>query len=420
MNKWILTLVFLQLMVSGTAQNTIFGNVVDAETGEPLTGASIFISNSSIGTTSNREGDFELPRIPAGRHDLIVSSIGYETTVYSFNSSVLPLRLRIIMHKKVKELEHVVIEPFVEESWAKWGKQFLSVFLGHTPNTKLCLIKNYKAVRFLFYKNSNRLTAIADEPLVIENRALGYIINFQLEDFEISFKNGSTRYAGYPHFIAMQSKREADHKRWIRRRDKAYYGSMMHFFRSLYDNDLEANRFELRRMFRVENQEKLRVKEIYRQVGDSVRNARRSAGHKNEFEHFVIDSLLPFPDSVRYYEDVLRQKDYVQYYRNDLLTADSVLTATDNDYKLFYFDDYLYVTYTGASEEQAYLQHSFEQRNPSSQRSFVFLLQKEALAVYRNGSYYPPHQLHTMDYWAWKENAAGILPMDYIPGGSAR
>ena len=252
-------LFFLLNCFSTFAQRTIKGKVVNNSNGESLAGSSVFISNSSKGTVSDKQGYFELNDIPVGKHDLVVSSIGYETNAFSFSTEQLPLQLKIEMEVKVRELGNVTVEPFIEEGWNRWGKLFTDNFVGSTPNAIQCKIKNQKAIRFRFYKKSNRVIAWSDEPVILENKALGYKISYQLEDFEVDFKTGVTAFAGYPFFEEINKSR----KKWERNRDKSYYGSMMHFMRSIYHDSLASDGFEVRRMAKVPNLEKERVKKIY-------------------------------------------------------------------------------------------------------------------------------------------------------------
>lgn len=308
------------------AQRTIKGRVVNASNGEPIPGSSVFINNSSKGLVSDRLGQFELNDIPAGKHDLITSSIGYETSVFSFSAEQLPLQVKIEMQIKVRELENVTLEPSVEEGWDKWGKMFTDYFVGNIPNAASCKIKNHKAIRFRYYKKSNRIIAYADEPIVLENKALGYNIKYQLEDFEVDFKSGAMMFAGYPFFEEMDKNK----KKWLKNREKAYYGSMLHFMRGLYQNNLADNGFEVRRMTRVPNQEKERVKKFYLPI--KINAGVKVSGNKVTVNQ--PDSLNK--DSVEYYEKILRQKDYTEVYGTSLLMADSLVIQTDGNYKVIF------------------------------------------------------------------------------------
>jgi len=398
------TLLIISLNVF--SQRTIRGRVVNASGGEPIPGSSVFINNSSRGMVSDRQGEFELNDIPVGKHDLIVSSIGYETSVFSFDAGQLPLQLKIEMQVKVRELENVTVEPSVEEGWDKWGRLFTDNFVGNIPNGLHCKIKNQKAIRFRYYKKSNRVTAFADEPVILENKALGYKISYQLEDFEVNFKSGATLFAGYPFFEEM----EKNKKKWERNREKAYQGSMMHFMRSLYQDKFASEGFEVRRMVRVPNIEKERVKKKYL---PSLNN-RTITINSGSVSVNRSDSLRE--DSVDYYDRVMQQKDYTEIYGRELLTADSLVVQTDGNYKVIFFTDYLYVTFKKETEDREYLLFHHERRSPTFQRSYIWLTNLNPIAIDANGSYYPPQEIFSMSYWGWEEKIANMLPLDYQPG----
>ena len=394
-------ILFILLLTSFPAfsQRSIKGKVVNGITGEVLPGASVFISNTSKGTISNKQGYFELNDIPIGKHDLIISSIGYETNVFSFSAEQLPLQLKVEMEVKVRELPNVTVEPSVEEGWDKWGRLFMDNFIGSTPNAAQCKIKNEKSIRFRFYKKSNRVIAWCDEPLIVENKALGYKISYQLEDFEVNFKRGSTAFAGFPFFEEMDKSK----KRWQRNRDKSYYGSMIHFMRSVYHDSLASEGFEVRRMVKVPNLEKQRVSKIY----NPARIGLPAAQH---------DTVAK--DSIEYYQRIMRQKDVTEVYGNSLLAADSLVVNQEGSYKFIFFEDYLYITYKKEQEDKAYLLHHLESRSPAFQRSYIWLPALKTIAIDANGSYYPPQEIFSSAYWGWDEKISNMLPVDYEPGNN--
>lgn len=395
-------ILFIQLFFSLAvlSQRTIKGRVVDAASGDAIPGSSVFINNSSKGVISDKAGQFEMSNIPAGNHELIISSVGYETSVFSFSSDQLPLQLKIELRVKVRELENVTVEPSVEEGWDKWGRMFSESFIGSTPNSFHCKIKNPKAIRFRYYKKSNRVIAYSDEPIIVENKALGYIIRYQMEDFEVNFKSGTSSFAGYPFFEEMDKSR----KKWERNREKAYNGSMMHFMRSVYNNQLTEEGFEVRRMRKVLNAEKERVKKIYALL-------RHSGG--SEISKNKLDSLQK--DSVGYYQRVLRQKDYTEVYESAMLTGDSLVAKNEAGYKIVFFSNYLFITYKKEMEDRSYLDFFHEKRSPVFQRSYIWLTNGNAVGIDANGSYYPPQEIFSTAYWGWEEKMANMLPLDYWP-----
>ncbi|MBL7745370.1 MAG: carboxypeptidase-like regulatory domain-containing protein, partial [Chitinophagaceae bacterium] len=349
-------LFFITSFFPSFSQPVIKGKVLNAVNGEPIAGSSVFISNTSAGTTSAKDGSFELSNVPSGKHELVISCIGYETNVFSFSTEQLPLKLKVEMTVKVRELKNVTVEPSVEEGWDKWGRMFTDNFIGRTPNATQCTIKNEKAIRFRFYKKSNRVIAYSDEPVILENRALGYRIVYQLEDFEVNFKAGTTYFAGYPLFEDIGKNR----KRWDRSRDKAYYGSMQHFMYCVYHDSLQQNGFEVRRMVKVPNKEKERIKSIYRPVpvmhSSGTGGVSITIGKADTLSHAS-------PDSIAYYERVMRQKDHEEIYGKQLLSRDSLIAGEDGEYKIFFFTNYLYVTYKNEQEDIEYVQQSGEKRS---------------------------------------------------------
>jgi|GEM_PF-233937 TonB-dependent SusC/RagA subfamily outer membrane receptor len=56
----------------------IRGKVVDAETGEPLMGANVFLKGTQVGAATDRNGVFLIPNAPLGTYVLVVSYIGYK------------------------------------------------------------------------------------------------------------------------------------------------------------------------------------------------------------------------------------------------------------------------------------------------------------------------------------------------------
>ncbi|RYG50070.1 MAG: carboxypeptidase-like regulatory domain-containing protein, partial [Chitinophagaceae bacterium] len=394
------------------SQRTISGKIVNAATSEPIAGSSVFISNTSFGTVTNKDGYFEITDIPSGKYDLIISSIGYETSVYNFSTDKLPIKLRVEMQVKVRELENVTIEPSVEEGWEKWGNAFLTNFVGQTANAKNCKIKNEKSIRFRFFRKSNRLVAYSDEPIILENKALGYIIKYQLENFEVNYKTHTTLFVGYPLFEEIDKHRKGLQRRWQKNRDKAYYGSMMHFMQSIYNNNLAAEGFEVRRMVREPNLEKQRIKKLYRpaRLTGSVKIV--SNGNR-PLTIQTPDSLST--DSSAYYERILSQEDNIDTYGRALLNADSLIAEQQGEFKILFFENYLYVTYKRELEDVEYLEYFHERRSPTFQRSHIWLQNLQPIAIDPNGSYFPPQEIFSMSYWGFNEKMSNLLPLDYKP-----
>lgn len=405
--------IFLLLLtgITAVAQHSIHGKVVNESTGAAIPGCSVFVTNTSRGTVSDNAGNFVLTDIPGGKHELVISSIGYETNTYSFTEAQLPLQLKIQLKVKLKEIENVVLEPYVEEGWDKWGKAFMDYFVGNTENASRCKIKNEKVIHFRYYKKSNRLVAIADEPLQLENKSLGYEITYQLENFELNYREGSVFYIGYSLYKEIEGERKGLMEKWKRNREAAYNGSVMHFVRSLYNNELAKEGFEVKRMKRVPNLEKLRVKELLA--------AKQKAMKADKNGVVVVTIHSPADDkpgdSTGYYNEVMHQPDYKEVYGRNLLTADSLVVQVEGENKLIHFDDYIAITYTKEQEEKAYADMQFPPRKPTLQRSTVTLRGDKLIAIDQYGNYYDPADFFTSGYWGWCDKMGDSLPFEYEP-----
>jgi len=78
MKKLFTFLCFMVFALAAFAQGNITGKLIDAETDEPLIGASVLIEGTSTGTVSDFDGNFVLNNVAAGTYTLIVSYIGYD------------------------------------------------------------------------------------------------------------------------------------------------------------------------------------------------------------------------------------------------------------------------------------------------------------------------------------------------------
>ena len=188
------------------------------------------LNTTTLGTVTNSQGNFELS-IPNGRYELVVSSIGFDTYNETINTDKVAEFITIRLKVKTQVMQDCHRGAVEKDGWEKWGKFFLENFIGTSANAQNCRIKNIDVIHFRNSKKKNELTAIADEPLIIENKALGYTLRYQLESFVFDFRNHYLVYTGYPFFQPMKGN-AGKQKRW-EKENEAYYGSMMHFMRAV-------------------------------------------------------------------------------------------------------------------------------------------------------------------------------------------
>ena len=98
-------LIFLGLNVL-QAQNSINGTVLDAETKEPLIGATLKVLNSYRATSTNENGQFTFNRLEENA-SVVVSYIGYQTDTIS--SQELKTTNEILLNAKSYQTDEVII-----------------------------------------------------------------------------------------------------------------------------------------------------------------------------------------------------------------------------------------------------------------------------------------------------------------------
>lgn len=362
----------------GQSGNSLSGKVIDSANGKPLAGVSVFLNSTSKGTITRTDGTFLLPGIPGGRYELIVSAIGYETFVTGISSRSLPPSLTIALHTKASELAAFTVEPYLKNGWKQWGKFFLDYFIGTTDNASSTSLKNREVLRFHFYKKSNRLSVTAIEPLIIENKALGYHLEYRLERFACDFSDNIVSFYGYPLFQEMVSDDPARMQKWKQHRQAAYTGSMMHFMRSLYNGQIQTDGFIVEHEVSVPNLEKRRIKEIYNP--DLPRT-----------DSFSIDTL-------HHFWEVLRQPDF---FTRIVQGADGLLTIKPDLAKVLFFTGKCSVIYGNGKMGIAYKESAIE------------LITRQAITIEENGSYFPAAEVLSLGNWSKTETIANLLPRDF-------
>lgn len=365
----------------GNAQAQLTGTVTDSLTGRPLAAASVYLNNTSRGTVSGMDGSFQLI-IPVGNYELVISAIGYTTVIRRINGreTIPPISIRL--RPAATELTAITVEPYEKRGWGKYGKFFRENFIGTGANASGCEILNREVLRFHFYKRSNRLSVTATEPLRIDNNALGYTLEYKLEEFVADFNNKIITWQGYPLFHEKDAKNKDRLQEWNYNRKITYRGSMMHFMRGLYAGHALRESFLIQREVVVPNDEKRRVKDIYR-------------------PDFQKPGSFPM-DTLYHFWEVLRQPDPIQ--RRIAVSPDSLVAPHPGDPSLsFYFDGTLLVTY------------GVNNRTDSFHLSGIRLLSTKPITIEENGNYYPLKEIVTTGYWGQSEKICNLLPLDYFP-----
>lgn len=354
MQKLIHILLFLiGFSFSAKAQFIVTGIVLDSASREPLAAASVFCQNTTLGTTTNKAGEFSL-NLKSGGYDLIFSYTGYITQNIRVSENN---KLEILLVKEEKSLGEVVLKNTFEvaDGLTKYGDFFLQHFIGATPNSAKCKLLNPEVLKFYFYKKSNRLKVLATEAVKIANTALGYNLHYQLDSFVYYYNTNTNMYRGYCLYSEMEGT-DSLKTAWAKARTNAYKGSKLHFMRSYYDSTLVEDGWIVDLLDENNDRKFNKVKDPY-------------------------DTLYYGP-------------------------LDSTMQIE------IWYPRKISITYTKKKPEPEYLKKMGLPKNVQFLISYIDL--KDGIAIMENGYYYDQKDWINQGYWSWK-NLADQLPYDYSP-----
>ena len=335
------------------AQFVVTGTVIDSATREPLALASVFCQNTTLGTATNKQGEFTLT-LKSGGYDLVFSYTGYQTQTIRVTDNN---KIDVVMVKEEKSLQDVVIRSSneVANGWEKYGDFFVSNFIGSTPNAQQCTLLNPEVLKFYFSKRTNKLKVLAQEPILIANKALGYNLRYQLDSFIYYYTTNLNLYKGYCLYSEMDGS-DSLKRVWANNRMKTYYGSKLQFMRSYYDSTLTEDGWTIDMLDENDLTKFNRIKDVY----DTT------------------------------YYGALDSSDQVE----------------------IWFPRKISIGYTKRKPEPEYLKKFGLPKSVATQISYIDL--KDAIIIKQNGYYYDQKDWVNQGYFSWK-NIADQLPYDYLP-----
>jgi hypothetical protein len=327
--SWLILCLFLPLAT--LAQNAVItGKVTRADTKAPLGLANVFLSNTTAGTATADDGTYALRNLKPGQYTLIVSIIGYEDFSKSIFVGNEPIKLDVELSPKTIQLRDVVIT--TPANWKKNYDQFVKDFIGTDENAKFCFVKNPHEVNLEYHKAQQMLEAFTNTFLIVDNLALGYRVKFLLNEFTSSKLTGIISNEG-PRLFEELPGTKKQKEEWRVKREQAYYGSAMHFYRALYTNKLDQEGFQMMKLTRMLNPNRAQEGLIQKKIKFF------NDGHHR--------------DSIMYWID---QENMSKYFRENLertpMASNAVLFNTEKS-GIFAVDftDCLYVVYTKKRED---------------------------------------------------------------------
>lgn len=356
--------------------------------------ASVFLSNSSYGTITNDDGTFTLSGLKPGQYELVVTSVGFK----DFNKTIMvprdakePVRLDVEMIVKTTQLHEVVIT--TPENWKRNYDQFVKLFLGESANAKKCKILNPHSLSFINHKARQGLEAWSDEFVEIENKALGYKVKFLLKSFN---------YDGIDNIISWEGKilfndlpgSASQKKQWEEKRNDIYYGSNMHFFRSLQGARLSEDGFAVMLLQRKPNPNRPPQEMLMKKI--------TFWGDKNIDSANKYRRLYNLP---KYDENLIRQP----------LKETDIARATEQPgVFMIGFPEHLYVMYTKKREEE-YMADIYRPLDMPNYQVSILTLHTQYAMFDMNGTIISTPPPLFEGTWS-KSKAPELLPVDYVPG----
>ena len=374
---------------------TINGKIVSKESGRGLAGASVFLSNSSFGTTSSSEGVFTLNRLKPGQYTLVVTAVGFAeyNKVIMVNGDIADMT--ITMEPRAIMLREVTISGTSRADWNRNYALFKGEFIGTDENAKECVVINPKVLDFTYRKSKQTLIASSDEFLIVENKALGYRVKFLLNAFSSDKIEGRLSYQGSRLFEELPGS-AAQKKKWQVKRDRAYYGSSMHFFRSLYQNKLNQEGFETRRLSREQ---------------DPMRPS--AAIIQKKMQQFNGTMMR---DSFMYWYNLYNSPKYVHQKISTIpwFSLELLRNGPQPGLYAITFPEYLYVIYKKREETEAFKDVYRPLDMPNYEVSILTLFNDPPYALFDSNGIVVGESPLFEGSWS-KPRLSELLPVDYTP-----
>lgn len=232
-NRWLLLVVLFPLLL--VSQN-IKGKVIDKVTREPVETASIYFDHTTIGTTTDENGEFSIEFNDAVQSNLVISFLGYEKVLITDYRSMSNVIVELVV--ATNTLDEVYVNFDDELTRAQKLQLFRKEFLGTSRVANSCKILNEEDLVLYYDSDNQTLYASSPVPVVVKNRLLQYEIDFEEQRFLIN----AVKYLGTSFYkdLNVDSK-----KRVQRNRKKVYNGSVQHFIRALFNQSLKAENYQV-------------------------------------------------------------------------------------------------------------------------------------------------------------------------------
>ena len=268
----------------------------------------------------------------------------------------------------------------------------MNTFIGE--DSQNVRIKNQRSLKFAYDKSNKILKVKAPQTLIIENKNLGYEIQYNLISYSSDFNSKMVNYIGTSFF---KETKNSDKVKLTRM--NAYEGSLLHFFRSIYSNKIPEDGFIVNKVIKIPNpkyptEEELKTLKNFSEMAKNSKN-------------------MNIPEDI---SNILRRKNNEKPYALAIAQTkipDSTYVKRSGKEVLFSFADMLQVNYPKYFFEQKGKEF-VKSKTPVILSSFLHP-EGETFEVSKDGNITNPDLLINEGDFS-KNKIETMLPLDYQLG----
>ncbi|MEL7160204.1 MAG: carboxypeptidase-like regulatory domain-containing protein [Bacteroidota bacterium] len=261
-----------------TAQVMLTGRVTDRDTEEPVAFATVYLDGTSTGDVTADDGTFRI-RVTTARRPLVVviSHLNYVNQTLSVDDPAAPLAVALVAQGN--ELTRIEVED--ENQRAKNLREFHRRLIGNDIWGKNARILNEEVLFFerdrvaqdvkvhgarmrpllrrrnlpgaswsadsseLRYEKVLNLKATTRGALLVDLPDVGYRLRMDLKTFVNDYASRQMAYLGTSFFTPYTEGTKREQKKLTKNRERAYWGSQIHFGRALIADSLAENGFSV-------------------------------------------------------------------------------------------------------------------------------------------------------------------------------
>ncbi len=313
----VLSLLFFMLIFTQASAQVIRGKVINSKTKEPLQFTNVFVNNTTIGSTTNEKGEFLINSDLPATLELVASFVGFST-----KTQKLELRGKnfLEVNFELDPLENVLTEVETrskrDKKWERHLERFKRVFLAvpDDPIFKEMEIQNPWVLDFELVKakkSANYIHATASQPIIVENKALGFEIEYYLQDYR--FYKGKSLYYGLAFFKEIMNKDSLIQKSKEDLKESSYLGSSRHFFRSLLVRQVDTAGFIIYKK-NPHFFNELRTNVLQEELGKSVDYVSQDSIRRIPLRNGNFRVILSGDHEIHYQKKAWRNEYYSDYY----------------------------------------------------------------------------------------------------------